>query len=465
MAQRVISDLDFPMFPPTKDLLIDAKGAVWFRNFKEGTATPLRAHVDFIRDNYVPFLIRQIDVLGFKDTKATFHLYGFCSATGTAQRNLQLSRARAAAIGQVIKQHFDAQKVISPLAKKMTVELDIHGESNTAAIEDLDTFRKTHPDIPVRTDRAVEALQWDHRVVAVQMQAAHTVVEEDKDYFCQQVYNAKLNTQKVPANLLEQKIDEIQKKLGTLGSGAAGLALGQLKDWVAKKIKTEVEPLLEDFPETAILFETIDFVVPSDLFLCFRFRDGRGTIAQYQYTGSENKKALGFFDAICHLISLVKWLTKVEQALEAVDKLGGQLDKLKDIVKKLKTATGILKKAIEQLLDKDGWVRKHLGDAFADQVLALLQAGTDGPLIIPASGWFKVQFVKPSVYAVNTFFGPAETWTREYMGKAIVDLKFLGKGPEGRLGFQAEAVIHSEFSIEIGLLGYGVSRGTLILMK
>src|SRR5947208_999366 len=127
MAQVVLSGLDFPMEFATKDLTVTAKG-VQFGNFAVGSATPLPAHVNFIRDNYVPFIIKQIDALGFKDTKVTFHLYGNCSATGTAQRNEQLSRARAVAIGQVIKQQFDAKKGISPLANAMTVEIDVIGE-------------------------------------------------------------------------------------------------------------------------------------------------------------------------------------------------------------------------------------------------------------------------------------------------------------------------------------------------
>lgn len=461
----VIQSSTPPILPfQTKDVAVDANG-VLFSNFVVNSTQPLPSHRDFIRDGYVKWLILQIDKLGYKDKSVEIHVYGNASATGTKTGNLALSDGRAKAIGQIIKEQFDAQKSASSFAKGMTVVIKAHADGDDWGWEML---RREMEQGRHHTDAGeIENLEFSCRSAYVRLSDSHVVDDDDEIYLCQQVYTAKLDTKKVPATELEKLFDDTEDKLGTVGTWLAKYGLGKLKDYVVKKLglKKMVESLFEDFPEVEIVYQTIDFIVPSDLFLCFRFKDSLGKIAQYQFTGSANKKSIDMFEALTGLISVFRWLTKIDEALKKADDLAKGADKLKDVVGKVKDATGYVKKALDDLLDKNGWVRKYCGDDFADTMLSLMQAGVSGPLVIEASDWYRVVFVSPSVYSVDSFGGTARTETREFLGKAKVDLEFLGAGPEGRLGFGAETIIHGKFTVQTGLLGYGISRGRLNLMR
>jgi hypothetical protein len=453
-----------PSIPPFKsqDIMVDDKG-VLFSNFVVNSILPLQSHRDFIRDSYVPFVILQIDLLGYRDNEITFFVKGSASATGTTDGNQALSDGRAKAIGQVVKHFFDLQKGGSNFAKAMSVKIVPIGYGDQLGRDLLDGMKEATPGLHL-TSAEIEKLEYGCRSAHVDLNYAHVADDDDEEYLCQQVFNATLNTKKVPANHLEELLDSADAKLGKFGSWVAGLGFSQLKKYLIKQLKETIKPMFEDFPEIAIVYESIDFITPGDVFLCFRIKDHMGKIAQYQFTGTQNKKSFDIFDVLSSLISMVRWMTKIQEALEKADNLAGGLEKSKKVIENLKKSTEYLKKGIEDLLKKDGLIRKYCGDSFADMLLSILQAGVNGPLIIEASDWFRVVFVTPSVYQVDSFSSTARIETREFLGKARVDLQFLGAGPEGRLGWGAETIIHTDFTIQTGILGWGSSKGALRIM-
>jgi hypothetical protein len=457
MASGVPSGLKIPVTVDTEDISIDDNAVVHFKNFAVNSATPKPAH-----RAYCPFLInfviQQLDALGYKDKVLKVPIVGEASATGTVGGNSQLGSARATAIGQMLKNEFDRQKGKSGIARAIEFKLELGSLGDSHSRKDRETRLKG-----LIRNEDIDKMQNSFREAKVGFGVIHVVEDDDMDYQSRMVYNVKLETKKVPANQLEQVIDDLEKKLGGAGT-LAKLGFDQLKTYVLKTLKETVKPLFEDFPEIAIVYETIDFIVPSDLNLCFQFKDNKETMSQYHYTGAQNKKSLDLFDILGKLIGLLKWMTKVEEALEKVDKLGKMWDQASAIVKKLKQATGYLKKALDDLLKKDGYVRKYFGDAFADSLLSILSAGTSGPLVIVASGWYAVSFQKKSVYAVSTFGGGARTDAKELLGKSVVTLDFLLDGSEALHHYRATTVIHGEFSIQTGMLGYGFSTGLLRIM-
>ena len=453
-----------PSIPPfqSQDIAVDDKG-VLFSNFVVNSTLPLQSHKDFIRDSYVPFVILQIDLLGYRDNEITFFVRGSASATGTTDGNQALSDGRARAIGEVVKHFFDLQKGSSNFAKGMMVKIKPIGYGDQMGRAVLDGMKEATPGLHL-TSAEIEKLEYGCRSAHVDLNYAHVADDDDKAYFCQQAFTAKLNTKKVPANHLEELLDSADEKLGKFGSWVAGLGFSELKKYLIKQLKETIKPLFEDFPEIAIVYQTIDFIKPEDVFLCFRMKDHFGKIAQYQFTGTQNKKSFDLFEVFSALISMVRWMTKLQEALEKFDNLAGGLEKSKKVIEKLKKSTEYLKKGIEDLLKPDGLIRKYCGNSFADILLGILQAGVTGPLLIEASDWFRVVFVTPSVYQVDSFSSTARIETREFLGRARVDLQFLGAGPAGRLGWGAETIIHTDFTIQTGILGWGMSFGKLRIM-
>lgn len=455
MAGGIPSGLKIPFTVDNDDISVEDNAIVHFKNFKVGFATPTATHKAYCRP-LIGFVIQQLDVLGFKDNILKVPIVGEASATGTVSGNSQLGADRARAIGQMLKAEFDVQKRGSAIARGIEFKPEIGTLGDSKSRPDRETRLKG-----LVRDQDIESMQKAFREAKVGFGVVHVVVDADMDCVARLAYNVKLDSKKVPANQMDQMLDDLGKKLGGAVGVLGKLAFDQVKSYVLKTLKETLKPLLEDFPEVAIIYETADFITVSDLNLCFQFKDSKGTVGQYQYTGAQNKKSLDFFDALGKLIGLMKWLTKVDEALEKVDKLGKMWEKAADIIEKVKKATEYLKKALEDLLDKDGYVRKYFGDALADTIISILSAGTSGPLIIEASEWYAVTFAKKGVYAVNSFGGGARTDTKEFLGKSIVNMDFLLEGSETLHNYRAVTVIHTDFALDTGLLGYGFSKGLL----
>ena len=447
MAGIVLSGLTVPKIFPTDEIAIKNPW-VFFMNFEVGSAKPTRAHRDFI-PFVVAFFIKQIDALGYRDKTLTVHLYGEASATGTPTKNQQLGRDRAQAVGQLLIAEFERKKGTSRLASGVTMTLDLRSDSDDRARQDRNSRLKG-----LRLDSNVEKMQTSFRNVHFGLEVGHVAVDEDKDYDCRMVYNAKLETRKVPANELERVLDDMENKIGSLAMFFVAFDFAQIKNFAIKAAKKAVEPLLEDFPEVAIVYEAIDFIIPSDIFLCFQFRDHKGAIAQYQYTGQQNKKSFEMFATVTQAISLLKWLTKIGEALDKVGQAQPAVDQ----------ARRVLKNGLDSLLGKDGLIRRNFGDGFTDQLVSIMDAGGGGPLVIEASGWFPVTFKNRSVYDPHTFGGSARTETDELLGKADVTLDFLLEGSDICHDYRATTIIHGGFSLQTGILGFGISKGLLRIM-
>jgi len=79
-----------PTAPPSHnaDIAVDGDG-VLFSNFGIGSFKPLRSHKDYIRKTYVPFVMKQVDIFGYKRTGWILSLRAVCT------RGVQGDRARA----------------------------------------------------------------------------------------------------------------------------------------------------------------------------------------------------------------------------------------------------------------------------------------------------------------------------------------------------------------------------------
>jgi hypothetical protein len=453
----VPADIPFPDLPPTK-FIATLNGVVLFSKFAVDSPKPVVPfHTDFIKQRLVPFMIAQIDQLGFDDHVATIHLFGFASATGKAAHNLILSQARAQAIGDAIAAEFDRQKDKSKFAHNIQIKIDPHGEGDEAGRAELLAMRKILGRAP--TSAEIEEAEFALRSVRVRIQAVHHVVDDDKKVLCRELFSVKFETKKIPANLLEQTIDDIAKDVGPVLTSLLGAAFDVFKSEVKSTLKNALKELEVGAPELFIIFESIDFIVPSDITLAFEFKDSRGRTAIYKFTGQENKKNFTLLDALAKFISFTKWLEKLDEALKKFKLIRAiksvALDKF--IKKVLTTAL----KDAHSLVDKGGSLRAVIGDPVADILLAIFELGAKAPLTFGASDFTLVIFDRPGVFDVATFNGPARTETREFLGKANVRLDFLGEGPEGRLGFHGTTRIQNRFSFNTGLLGFGISKGLL----
>jgi hypothetical protein len=456
MAGVVSVDIPFPDLPPTKHIAT-LNGVVLFSDFAVGSSKPVAPfHTDFIKQRLVPFLIAQIDQLGFEDRVATLHLFGFASATGTAAKNLVLSEARAKAIGEAIAVEFAKQKDQSKFARNIRIVVDPHGEGDEEGRLQLGAIRKVLGREP--TSAEIEQAEFAMRSVRMRIQAVHRVIDDDTKVLCREVFSVKFKNEKRPANLLEQTINEIEDELPGLLKGALGVGLDALKEFAKESLKTFLKEAEISQPELFLIFEEIDFAIPTDIILAFEFKNNRGRVALYKFTGAENKINIGILKVFAKFLSILKWLSKLQNALERADRIAN----LETVTKVVTFILKEMQKREREIVAKDGVLRRILGDAIADLLQTLFELGAKNVVTIDASDFVNVDFATPGVFDIATFNGPARTETREFLGKASVRLDFLGEGPEGRLGFRATATMQTRFSLASGLIGFGLSKGQLI---
>ena len=452
MTEVIESDIAFPDLPPTKFIAV-VNGVAAFTNFAVGSAEPVKPqHTDFIARNLVPFLIKQIEALQFADQVATIHLFGEASATGSAQRNQALSTARATNIGTAIEHEFDRQKTSGRFSQGVHIVVDPKGLGDRAgriALEALEKSSGSH-----FSSGQVEQFESKFRCAFVSLKARHVVVDGDKIVMCRQLFGLTFKTEKVPANLLEQTFDDLMAKAGPFLSGALAAAFKVFVGESKSQLKNVLKELEVGAPELFIIFESVDFIIPSETILAFQFKNPRGRTAIYKFVGSENKKNLTLLDLLSRLISMTRWLKLLTEKLA----LFPNLNNLRKLVQ------GMLTKAtknVNDLLGPRSFGRSVIGDGAADILLGLLTGGTPDATMFVGSAFFRVEFAKPGVFDIGTFNGPARTETREFLGSANVELEFLAQGPEGRLGFNARVKIENNFSLTSGLIGFGIAKGGL----
>lgn len=458
----VISSLPFPVILPTPFVRTTQDSAL-FSNFITNHAELREEHKAFIRGTFVRFLIQQLEANGFNDTRLTILTNGSASATGAADENMALSLARAESLGAGIKAEFDIQKTRSPVAKSVNIVVKTSGVGDTLSKGLLAVHQRLNPGRPL-TPPQIELLQPGARSAFAALRVVHVLTGDEKITFCRQNFAAKFKKKKVPANQLEQVLDDAERRLGGFATFLLSLGFGKVKALILKEIKEGIAALA-DIPLLGLVFAEIEFVVPSDINLVFEFKDSKGANAFYTFSGSQQSKSVSVLSAVAEIVGVLKSLAALKDKLEKFDGLPAQFDQLKKLIANLAKATELLEKLIRDLEDPGGVVRKTMGNAFADTLLAILRAGNDGALTIPASRFAPIAFVNTTaLFDIHTFNSPARTFTTEFAGRATTELSFLGTGPDGGRVFNAACVLNSEFSINFGMLGVGVANGFLGLV-
>jgi len=444
--------------------------SVLFMNFAVNRTDPQPEHEAFIKNILVPHYINQIEALGFADKTATIHLIGKASATGPRDNNQRLSFGRAQAIGASIKKHFDAQKGRGKIAQGVTLVVDAQGRGDQ---EERDLLGPKVNTIP---PKVIEAGSNLYRSVKTSMRVRHIVNDEDEKVLCRQMLKVQLTVTKVPANLLEQKLAELDAKMPP----ELKAAVKQFLDAVKGAVKAAVEELLKaaEFgaPELFILFKGIDFIVPSDINLVFEFKDSRGRTKQYRFTGAANKIDLNAIEVLCQVLSIIKWLTKLPQGLEELEReveetgkklnlTHEQIDKLKQGIDSLKKVAGNAKSAFDAMTAPNSVVRKVLGDAVVDRVVAAVNAGSTAVLgdDQTATEFAPVSFERKGVFDIFRFDRAARTVTQETFGApTTVALDFAARENQPLLGFQAHVLLERKWTLGLTLKSFEVSNGALI---
>ena len=473
MGQIIPSSLKFPDQPPAGDIAVINNVAVFF-NFVAGQSGLKPDHVKLI-PRLVAFLIAQIDQLGFSDKSISLLFHGQASATGKTDKNLSLSRDRAAAVGAAFVKEFDRQKSQSRLASGMVLIPNIDARGDTEARAELATLQNTNPKFRNLSSKDVDDIQGGDRRVFVGITDSHEVVNDDKKVECRQLLTAVVKVEHKPANLLEQTIDDVEKSVKSAfeGHGVAKFIVDQIVAQITTPLKDMVKAgfkeLTADFPEIAALLFAADFIIPSDIQNVFEFRDNRGKTAQYVYTGSQNKIGFGIIDALCKILGLLKWVTKTIEAFERfaeqAKRQGKNIEKILDVLSKLKKVQSASKKIFDMLSKKGSILRTIIGDDMADLIVKVVNDNLVGKVAIDATDFAPVAFDIDGVFDVATFRGPARTEVREFLLESKVFLDFLGTGPEGLLGFAGHSLMFGKFAFNNNLLGFGISKGALVGTK
>lgn len=69
-------------------------------------------------------------------------------------------------------------------------------------------------------------------------------------------------------------------------------------------------------PEVFIVLKGMEFIVPSDIALLFEFKDSRLRSKKYTFTGSVNKIDISAIEIFAQMLSILKWMTRLPQALQ-----------------------------------------------------------------------------------------------------------------------------------------------------
>ena len=468
MAGAIPASIPAPL-PMETEFISSNEKAVLFKNFAVGQPALRPEHDRFIEKILVPHYINQIEALKFADKIATLHPVGKASATGAKDRNLTLSIGRAGSIGASVKKHFDAQKSRGQFAKNMEIVIDARGEGDTDERQILGPMLHQ---IPVKK---LEENSNAFRSVLMSLQMRHIVNEDDEKIFCRQLFDVKLTVTKVPANLLEQKIDEIDKKL----PADLKMLMNQFFDGIKSGIKDVFKDILTaaefSAPELFILFKGVDFIIPSEVTLVFEFKDSRGRTARYRFTGNANKIDLNAIEVFCEILSIIKWLTKLPEGLQELEnelekakkKLNlthEQIDKLKDGIEKLKKLAGNAKKVFDAVTAKDSLFRRLFGDGVMDNIVNAVNSGSNTVFGASqtATDFALVNFETQGVFDIFTFAGVARTLTQEVIGSATtVALDFSPPHDISLLGFRGHVLLARRWSLGLTLVSFETTNGRL----
>jgi hypothetical protein len=304
----------------------------------------------------------------------------------------------------------------------------------------------------------------------------HDVNPDDELIVCRQILNIKLTVTKVPANLLEQKLDELDSKMPP----ELKAALKEFTDAVKGFFKDTFKALLTaaEFmaPEVFIIFKGIDFIVPSDIALLFEFKDSRARTKRYTFTGSANKIDINAIEILLQLLSIVKWLTRLPEGLQELERelerdakklnlTHEQLDKIKKAIETAKKFSGTGKKIFDTVTAPNSLFRKIVGDGLTDLIVKAVNSGSNEILgeAQVATEFAPVNFETKGVFDIFSFAGVAQTETNETVGQpTTVALDFAARKNQPLLGFQAHVLMQRKFTLGFTLRSFEISRGTLM---
>jgi hypothetical protein len=510
-----------PAWPfPTEDLVVKDGTFVFFQNFAVGSATPKPAHEAFIKSKMVPYLIAQLNALGFNDTRLTLFLAGFASATGDSFKNSVLSENRARAIGKLIEKHFREQAKSGSASKITQFVFDVKAKGDEVGKKFLGNLGKLLP-------WDIEKSQSMLRSAIAALKIHHAVLPEDKVVRVRQTFDPKFKVVKVPANEFEETLERFKTRFATTYA-----LLGMAVDQALSQVKSAVKELLQgaEFsqPEILILFKGIEFIVPADVATQFEFIDSRGRIVRYTFLGDGNSVDLGMLEAISHLLSLAKWLSKLPPALQELEderkaeaallgfekkireafakKMGFDpktlkevpeeiieawarenkvpltakqinklakmiplnqteeaIQKILDAIKKLKAVTGFAKAILDKVAEKGGLVRRVLGDELVDKLLASIKdPGAFFADSTITTDWFNCHFEDVEMPDIGTLGGRAQLEIRSlFASSSTIRIDFSARKNEPLLGFRGHAIIERKWQASTTLGKFEIARGSL----
>jgi hypothetical protein len=466
MPGVIPSSLTAPL-PIADDFIVSNDTRVAFINFKVDHTELQPEHDDFIRTLLVPFYINQIESLGFFDKTMTVRPLGKASATGRQDHNKALSEGRANAVGAAIKKYFDLQKSRGAIAKNVEVMVKPIAEGDK---EERDLIGP-----PLGSPKAYEEKSNRFRSVFLSMLVQHDVNEDDEKILCRQILNAKLKVTTVPTNLLEQKIADLQARMPAELSAAVKEFLDSVKSTAKAIGKLMLEAAEFTGPEVFIVLKGIEFIVPSDIALLFEFKDSRLRTKKYTFTGSANKIDISAIELFAQLLSILKWMTRLPQALQDFEleleeeerklNLSHELiDKVKGALEKASKLAGKAKTIFDSITAPGSLFRKAFGDGVTDLIVKAVNSGSASLLgeAELATEFALVHFDLKGAFDIFFFAGAAQTDTRERRGSpTTIELDFGAPKNQPLLGFRGHVMMQRKFTLSFSIGSFEISRGAL----
>jgi hypothetical protein len=188
---------------------------------------------------------------------------------------------------------------------------------------------------------------------------------------------------------------------------------------------------------------------------------------------------LNAIDALCAVLSVLKWLTELPKALKALEEeveIEGeklnlthqQIDQLKKSIGQLKGLVGNAKTIFDAMTAPGSITRKIFGDTLVQAVVDVVNTGKTALFGVPqaATDFAPCSFESQGLFDIKTFGGVARTETHELAGTlTTVALDFAARKNVSLLGFQGHVLLHRNFSFGLTLTSFEVSNGSLIPAK
>ena len=453
----------------TADILIDEVAkTLLFRNFKVGDSSPKKAHLDFIANFWVPLTIQTINRDKLPVQVITLPLFGRASATGNAQKNQELSEMRAEAIGDVFE--FEFFKQATGLAKEVKkIRKDVRALGDKEARATLGFNPNTVP------AKSIDDRQNDFRSVLTTFKMNHSITPEQTIILCRMIIDQQFKVAPVSRTLLGQQVDEVANRLPLFVRLGLQATIETIKNVLKQGIKMMLDKAEQFGPEFILIVKEIEFLVPEDVAFFFEFKDVRGLVKRYLFTGEQNKLDVSLLDALKFFGSIVKACRGVEGAVEkfinalkskSAQKLGIAVEELEFLIATLK-ALGTTAKTIHEdfkrLTAPGGQLRRLLGDDATDELVRIVES--HGQRFIIATTFQPCSFEDAVFPDIGTFAGPAVVLTTSVVfGSTETTFDFAPRKGVTLLGFQGHCQFRERRSLTLSVGKVELNRGRLTPM-